>query len=441
MGKAQVLQTIGVDDYDPRMPLADSYPVLKALRERDPVMWHEPTRTWLVTGYQEARAVMQDDANCGQRLELREVSRNGEQVRQQPYFQLLSRILFLRDGDDYGHIRPLMSRWFSGPSRIKSLAPMVERSVDKVIDRLEGKESFDVVKDFAYTIPLTVISELLGVEDSHSAAIANDIHEAVAFIESVAKSPEVKAKADAAIIRLGEFFAELIRERSKNRGDDLLSATIAGYDDGKLVDETELMANVILMYVAGHETTTDSFSRGLMNLFRNRDEMERLRANPALIRGAVEELLRFDCTAQDFSRWPYTDMSAGDKMVKKDSFVLLLQGALNRDPSIFDQPDKLIFERNNTRMLSFGGGAHVCLGNMLARLELQIGLNRVLERMPNLELETAYPSPEDFRPSLTRGLLRLRAHSSTRARRCRRRTTQRPAFQRQSLRNRNIWGR
>lgn len=411
MGKAKVLQTIDVDNYDPRIPLADPFPVLRALRERDPVMWHEPTKTWIVTGYDEARAVMQADAEWGQRFELREVSRNGEHVRQQPYFQLFSRMLFLKDGEEHRRIRPLLARWFSGPARIKSLTPMVERSIDKVIDNIVEREEFDVIKDFAYSIPLTVINELLNVEAQHSAAIANDIHDAVALIESVEKSPEVRAKADAAIIRLGEFFGNLINERRKNLGDDLLSAMIADYDAGNFIDETELMANVILMYVAGHETTTDSFGLSLMNLFRHRDEMERLRANPGMIRGAVEELLRFDGTAQGFSRSPYADAMVGDKHIKKDSFVLLLQGAANRDPKVFENPDELNFERNNSRMIAFGAGAHVCLGNMLARIELQTGLNRILARMPNLELETAFPPPEDFRPSLTRGLLRLKAHN------------------------------
>lgn len=408
-----VLATIDADNYDPRVPLADPYPVYHALRERDPVMWHEPTRTWLVTGYEEGRAVMRDDDNFGQRFALREISRNGEQVREQPYFQMITRMMFMMDGADHKRIRPLFTRWFMGPERLRKMTPMVERAVDSVLDGLEGTASFDMVKQFAYPIPLMVISELLGVPDDYSATIAHDVHDFVAVIESVQKGPEVKARADAGLLRLRDFFADVVKERRANLGDDLLSAMIADFDDGKYVDETELLANILLMYIAGHETTTDSFSLSVLSLFRNRDEMERLRADPTLIRTGVEELLRYDSTAQGFSRSPYADAMVGDKLVKADSFVLLLQGAINRDPKVFPDPDRLDLSRGTTSGLAFGGGAHVCVGNMLARLELQVGINQMLKRLPRLELETSNPPPEDFKPSLTRGLLRLTAHSGS----------------------------
>ncbi|VWX50604.1 cytochrome P450 [Novosphingobium sp. 9U] len=406
-----VLSNVDADLYDPRTPLVDPYPYYHALRERDPVFWHEPTKTWLVTGYEEGRAVMRDDEHFGQRFALREVSRNGEQVREQPYFQMITKMMFMMDGADHKRVRPLFSRWFMGPERLRKMTPMVERAVDAVLDNLQNQTEFDLVKQFAYPIPLTVISELLGVSEEYSATIAHDVHDFVSVIESVQKAPDVKARADAALLRLRDFFADVVKERRKNLGDDLLSAMIIDFDDGKYVDETELLANILLMYIAGHETTTDSFSLCLYSLFRNRDEMERLRADPTLIRSGVEELLRYDSTAQGFSRSPYADAMVGDKLVKEGTFVLLLQGAINRDPKIFPDPDRLDLSRGSTSGLSFGGGAHVCVGNMLARLELQVGLNQLLKRLPKLELDTINPPADDFKKSLTRGLVRMKAYN------------------------------
>lgn len=390
--------------------MANPFPMYHAMRAHDPVMWHEATKTFIVSAYEPARAIMQDDETFHQAFEHREVSRNGEQAREQPYFELFSRMLFLTDGSTHKRLRPLFSRWFMGPQQIRYLTPIVERVAREVLDELEGRDSFDIVKEFANPLPLRVISELLGVPASDSAAISSDIHSAVAIIESVQKPPEVKAKADAAMVRLKDYFRDLTNERRKNLGEDLLSAMIQDFDAGKFLDETELLANTILMYIGGHETTTDSMSLAVLSLFRNPDELQRLRADPSIMRTAVEELIRYDGTAQGFSRAPVRDVQVGDKIVPAGTFILMLIGAANRDPSVFPDPDRLDLTRGAVKAVGFGGGAHVCVANMLARLELNTGLTELLKRKPNLSLETTSPPLEDFKPSLTRGLLRLQAH-------------------------------
>lgn len=404
--------TLDPTTYDPRVAQADPYPMYHALRAADPVMWNEATKTWIVSSHAIARTVMRDDEMFRQAFDHREVSRNGEAVREQPYFQLFRRMLFMMDGPDHKRVRPLFTRWFTGPERVRQLTPLVERIAREVLDDLEDRETFDVVKEVAYRIPLTVMDELLGVPKADSARIAHDIHDTVAVVESVQKTPEVKARADAAIIRLRDYFGDLVKQRRRHPGDDVVSVMVEDLDAGRFADEDELLANIVLMYLAGHETTTDSFALATLSLFRNPDQLALLREDPSLMRNGIEELIRYDGTAQGFSRSPVEDVMVGDKLVRAGQFILLLIGAANRDPAVFEDPDKLDLRRSTMKMVGFGGGAHACIGNMLARLELSTGLGELLRRKPNMVIENLDPPIEDFKPSLTRGLRRLQARSS-----------------------------
>lgn len=399
-----------VDDYDPRVALLDPYPTYHALRDKGRVLWNEPTKSWLVTGYDEVRSVIQDDQRFGQQFKRRETIRYGDSVLEQPYFELFRRMLFLLDGEDHSRVRPLFTRWFTRPDRIKIMTPLVERVVSEVLDTIDDQQSFDLVESFAYSLPLNVISSLLDLPNELSAEIVHDVHSVVAIIDPVEKTAEVKRSANDAIVRLRAKFEDVVKERRAKPGDDLLTALIADLDEGRFRDPDEMLANVLLMYIAGHETTTDSLSLGLLTLFRHRDQLEKFKSTPSIMRTAVEELLRYDGTAQGFGRIPYEDVMIGDTSVKAGQPVLLLLAAANRDPAVFPDPDRLDLERKSTRSVTFGGGAHVCLGNMLARLEMQVGLEQLFKRKPNLELETIDPPIEDFKAGLVRGLRRLAAH-------------------------------
>jgi hypothetical protein len=193
---------IDITTYDPRVLLTDPYPVYHALREQDPVHWVEATGGWVVSRHDLIREIMTDDVTYGQEYVHREVSRNGEAVFEQPYFQMFSRMFFLMDREEHQRLRPLFARWFMGPARSRELAPMVERMTAEVLDGLEGRSEFDVISDFAYPIPLRVISGILGVPDADSQRIAHYIEEIAPVVESVQKDAAVKLKADAAITQV-----------------------------------------------------------------------------------------------------------------------------------------------------------------------------------------------------------------------------------------------
>jgi hypothetical protein len=194
-------------------------------------------------------------------------------------------------------------------------------------------------------------------------------------------------------------------------GDDLLSAMIEASDAGAFRDERELLANVLLMYFAGHETTTAALGLSVLALHKNPDQLAQLRRSPNLTGAAVDELMRWDGTAQGFSRAANRDVVVGDRQIPAGTFILLLLGAGNRDPEVFPDPDRLDLARSPTNTLSFGGGAHVCIGNTLARQELRMGLSALIARKPDMQLVTTAPPGSDFKQSLTRALTTLKAVS------------------------------
>ncbi|WP_337189176.1 cytochrome P450 [Phenylobacterium sp.] len=400
---------IDIATYDPRIPLADPYPTYHALRAQAPVHWAAPAGVWVVSSHRLMREIMSDDETYGQAYVRREVSRHGEAVHDQPYFQMFRRMFFMMDGEDHRRLRPLFARWFMGPTRTRELTPMVERMVGQVLDELSDRESFDVIQDYAHQVPLRVISEILGVPQADSRHIAHDIEDIAPVVESVPKDAEVKRRADRAIVQLQDYFRGLVESRRRNMGDDLLSAMIQAGDAGGFADEEELLANVLLMYFAGHETTTAALGLAVLALHRNPDQLALLKRSPEIMPTAVDELMRYDGTAQGFSRSSDCDVVVGGHTIPAGAFILLLIGAGNRDPDVFADPDRLDLMRAPRDTLSFGGGAHVCIGNMLARQELRIGLAALLERRPDLRLDTVDPPISDFKPSLTRALTTLKA--------------------------------
>jgi hypothetical protein len=352
---------------------------------------------------------MTDDVTYGQEYVHREVSRNGEAVFQQPYFQMFSRMFFLMDREEHQRLRPLFARWFMGPSRNRELTPMVERVTADVLNGLEGRSDFDVIADFAYPIPLRVISGILGVPDADSQHIAHYIEHIAPIVESVQKDEAVKVRADAAITQVEAYFRDLIAVRRRNMGDDLLSAMIEASDAGGFRDELELLANVLLMYFAGHETTTAALGLSVLALHKNPEQLAHLKRSPDLMPVAIEELVRWDGTAQGFSRAANRDVVVGGRHIPAGTFILLLLGAGNRDPEVFSDPDRLDLTRAPKNTLSFGGGAHFCIGNLIARQELRVGLSALLARRPDMQLVTTDPPASDFKQSLTRALTTLRA--------------------------------
>ena len=408
------VSAIDINAFDPRDPQmrADPYPVYRALREQDPMHWIPAAKMWVATSYRDVMAICSDDETFHHRYEYREVLRFGEKVRDQAYFNSIRRMVFMMDGADHQRIRPLFAKWFYNPTKIRELGVVIQRIADELLNGLSEQVEFDIVRDYAYQLPLRVIGELFGVPLADHARIAHSIEAITPLAEgSVPKTDEVLAVGNAAVSHLTEYFRALVTERRRSMGEDLLSSMIVAAEQGGFVDDEELIANVMLIYFAGHDTTTASTSLSVLALHRNPEQLVKLKADPRLMQRAVDELFRYEPPGQGIGRIPVRDVTIGNKRIESGTVILCYLAAANRDPSVFDDPDKLILDRPPRKILSFAAGAHTCLGNLLARKELAIALSTLFARRPKMELETIDPPEQWFKPfPVSRGLRMLKAH-------------------------------
>jgi cytochrome P450 len=301
-------------------------------------------------------------------------------------------------------LRKLVSSDFT-PRRIAAMAPRIRAITQTLLDRVQASGSFEVIADLANQLPVLVIAEMLGIPTGRHRefkAWSNAIVASSAVPPHMPRPPE----AIAAVTALREFLGGEIERRRSSPGPDLISALIA-HHEAEVLTAGELLAFLILLLMAGNETTTNLIGNGLLALMRHPDQMEVLRGNPELMDSAVEEILRFDSPVQGAVRLARKTDSIGGVEVEPGMLVIVLLGAANRDPSKFDQPDAFDITRNPNDHLAFGHGIHFCLGAQLARLEASIAFASVLERFPRLSL--AEPSqPLTYRGSLfLRGLAAL----------------------------------
>lgn len=319
----------------------------------------------------------------------------------------MNRSILRANPPDHGRMRSLISKVFT-PRRIAALQPAIEEAVDDLLDQLAEAAADGGPVDFmdrvAFPLPVTVICELLGVPPADSCGFRQ---QAADLTEALELSGDTSASADAAARELAGYFTYLIDERRKAPGDDLISALVAARDaeDGRLSDE-ELLANLILLLVAGFETTTNLLGNGLAILLDHPGLSSALRVEQIPIASFIEEILRYDSPVQAVTRQAHADgLTVEGIPISRGSDLILLIGAANRDPTRYNEPDRFDPTRTDIQPLSFGAGPHICIGNNLARLEAAVAFPKLLTRFPNL---SAVPG----RPPLRRDRLVLRGYQT-----------------------------
>ncbi|MEU7432241.1 cytochrome P450 [Streptomyces sioyaensis] len=306
---------------------------------------------------------------------------------------------------DHTRMRALVSQAFTR-RRVERLAPRIEELTDERFTAMERTQGpVDLIEGLATPLPVAVISELLGVP-------TEDRHRMLTWSHAVARAlvpdfllPPGAAEQEAQARReFTDYLRELVVERRRAPGDDLLSALVTVHDDGDVLTENELLATCTLLLIAGHETTVNLIGNGTLALLRHPDQLARLRSDPALTDNAVEELLRYDSPVQLTVRFALQDAEVAGVPVPAGSTLLLLIGAANRDPAAYEHPERLDIGRTPLRHLAFGQGIHFCLGAPLARLETQIALRMLLARAPQVRLA----GEPEWKDHITlRGLSRL----------------------------------
>ena len=388
--------------FNPLMPEFHSnpYPFYRALREEDPVHL-SPLGFWVCTRYDDAVMILRDPR----------FGREGMAKLMEARLGLTqdtsrARDMLFQDPPDHTRLRALVSRAFT-PRVVDVMRPHIQEIVDGLLDSVDGARAMDVIEDLAYPLPVTVICEMLGVPAADQDIFktwSTDIARSLDAAILPADSDAIPRGRDARL-GLADYFRSLIATRRKDPKPDLLSALIAAEEEGNKLSEGELVSTCMLLLIAGHETTVNLIGNGLLALLQHPDQLRALRDDPGLIQTGVEELLRFDGPVQRTGRMTTAEVEIGDKRIPRDSVVVSVIGAANRDPKQFADPDRLDVSRKDNRHIAFGFGIHFCLGAPLARLEGQIALGTLLRRMPKLALVSDVP---EWRESSTlRGLKSL----------------------------------
>ncbi len=382
-------------DYSNR---ANPYPLYAKLREA-PISIQEGGG-FVVTSYDLIRTLLADPRVSSDEQRMAQVT--GQVVRGQdpdrhPGFLVL-------DPPKHDQLRYLATKHFGppcDPGRVEGLRPHVTRIVDDLINALRDRQQFDVVDDLAYPLPVTIICDLLGVpkEDEPRFSVWSNILVATLNPDPTVLTPEFLQQVAQAMTEIQTYMAELIAAHRANPGDDLLSAMITDHDPGAPMDEADLISTSILLLIAGHETTVNLITNGMLTLLRNPDVLDTLRHDPDFVVAVVEELLRFEPPVQFLPRTTTAPIPIGGMVIPGDVPMMLMTAAANRDPHRFADPERFHPGRPDNEHLGFGGGIHYCFGAPLARLEAQVALAEMARRLVNPRL-VVDPPPYRVSPIL-----------------------------------------
>ena len=368
-------------------PLADGYMAdpfshLREIREADPVHYTLVER-WALFGYEDVFRLLRDPAlsvddakadfgDDNERVQLFEEVMGDEL---EPDTSMLN-----TDPPDHTRLRRLVSKAFT-PATIEQLRPRVQELVTESLDRMEAAGGGDLVGELAFTLPFDLISEMLGMPDADKIKIRDWSEALVKTLDPIITEDEVRAAFEASKA-MGAHLDAVIEWKRANPADDLLTKLIEAEEDGDTLTPVELRDQVSLLFVAGHETTVNLIGTGIYELLRNPDQLERWHGEPDLAVNAVDELLRFVSPVQISRRIATTDLEFGGKEIAEGSFVMAMLASANHDPAKFgSDADQLDLGREGAgQHVSFGSGAHYCLGASLAKLEAQVAIGSFVER-------------------------------------------------------------
>lgn len=390
--------------------VADPYPAYARLREEAPVHRSETIRSWVVTRYEDVVAGLRDPRLSAHRLPaLLGVADVTADERDLMLLRAATQMIN-SDAPEHARRRGLVSASFQ-PRRIDALRPRIQAVADDLLDRVIERGTMDVVADYAFPLPMAIISDIVGIRPDDGPRVKAWADDVSNFLSSGHVGPDQVAAYLGSWGELAAYFTELSRDKAGSSGEDVVSQLAVKLEAGE-TDLEEVLSNLVLLAVAGHETTTNTTAVGLSWLLRRPAELDRLRADPSLIGTAVEELLRYEATSQWDFRIAIEDVVVGGQPVRAGELVNYVLAAANRDPRQFPEPDRLDVARTPNRHVTFGIGAHFCLGSQLARLELQIALRTLVTRLdglemvgeqldwkPNIRMRGLQTLPVRFRPS------------------------------------------
>jgi len=389
--------------------LQDPYPTYARLHEEGPLHYiavGSEMAVWSIFSHAEISAIARDPRLSAKRAQ-KMISILP--LQSQPEFREMARMLSLwlifMDPPEHTRLRKLLNKAFS-PAAVDGLRPQVEAIVDRTLKAISPGSEIELMTEFANPLPALIIMEMLGVPLAMQDTFLRWSRAVAAFRGRPDSTVEQARAAQDALIAMTDFFRKTVAERRRHKGTDLISLLIDIEEEGEVLTEEELLAQCVALLFAGHETTRNLIGNGMYTLLKHPQETEELRANPGIIRSAVEELLRFESPVQFTARVLKEDIEICGQRIPKRFSILCMLGAANRDPRQFEEPNRLNLKRLNNQHLAFSAGPHFCIGAQLARLEGQIAILNLVQRFPNMKL--AGPRPEWAPTFGFRGLKSLR---------------------------------
>jgi cytochrome P450 len=408
-GRAGLRDTTAADDLDRLFradpaAIADPHPIYARIRAEDPVHWSDELGAWIVTRHADVIAGLRDPRLSANRNVARLMAIEADESERAQMLERASLQMINSDPPEHGRRRELVGAAFH-PRVIESYREPVTDAADALLDAVVETGEMDFIADYGFPLPMTIITGILGVPFRDGPQIKAWADGVSNFLSS---SQVGRAEAESYLsswASLAEYLRSHLGADRDGAADDVLGQLAIRIRDGDTTED-EAVANLVLLSVAGHETTTNTAGMALLTLLRYPDELARLRSDPSLTESAVEELLRYEPTASWDFRVAATDFELHGRSIRAGQLVNFVLAAANRDPAVFPEPDRLDLGRQPNRHVTFGQGAHFCLGSQLARLELGVAISTFLRRIEAFQMID--PAP-DWKPNIRmRGLRSLR---------------------------------
>jgi len=382
-----------IGKFNPFLPefRRDPYPAYRRLRETHPVYFSPALRGYVLTRHRDVVAVLSDARFSVNRLQANVFRKLNPFGSLRPDFaEAILRNLLMLDAPDHTRLRKLVVKAFT-PRVVERLRGRVEVLVDELLDAVEARGEMDLIRDFASPLPVIVIAEMLGIptEDRGDLKVWSDD---LATLLDPLQAENGLAGAESAYGQIAAYMSPIFAARRQEPRDDLISGLVGARDGSDALRDAELLSLCMLILAAGHETTTSLIGNAVLALLQHPEQRRRLVEEPALMRRAVEEFLRYDSPVQLTDRVATEELEIDGKRVRKGELVGVILGAANRDPEVFRDPDRLDFDRPDVAHVAFGQGAHFCLGAQLARLEAEIALGKLMQRFPRFDGPREPPS-------------------------------------------------
>jgi len=395
-----------IDPYDQLSDefIQNPYPTYEKLRRGSPIFKSPSAARWLFSSYADVNTLVRDLRLSSSRFS---ASSTATALMQDERFGKLrnsqSNWMLMKDEPDHTRLRALVNKAFT-PATVAGQRGHIESIVNRLLDKMAEKGEADFIADYAYPLPVNVIAAMLGVPNEDHDKFSR-WSRALAGAFDVRMCPVRLGHANDATADLADYFRRMVELRRKEPQDDLISSLAAAEEEGSKLSTEEVLDNCILLLFAGHETTVNLIGNGMYALFQHEDQLDKLKQKPALVKGAVEELLRYDSPVQYLKRIALEDIEYAGNVISKTEQVILIIGSAHRDPMQFADADSLDITRSDNKHVALGGGIHYCLGASLARLEAEVAFNNILSRFPNLQLGGDKPAYRDS--AGLRGLISL----------------------------------